>query len=411
MARRDDDTPRRKTRRQYLGYGGVLALSGLLAGCTGDGEGESGSTETPTPTDDTDTESTTNTDVDSSFEVCMEPNGCHTLDAVPETFVAYHQGPVDMMLSLGQRDGLVASGFPSTFPTAYYDQLPGVSADLSDVTALSEDGTPDKELFYELDVDVHLVGHHPAMEYFELDESDLAELESNVAPFHGSWMRRPDYTDGHPYYGLYEGLDKYAEVFQTQARGDAFRELHDELVADITAELPPAEERPSVAYLNNNYWDDGETVFVRDPTVPGYQTKPIRDLGLPSHDAFVGQYPEDSNFVRADYELLLDVDPEIVVYHAGMNIVRDTETSFEADIVEPLRNDPVAGEVTAVKEGHVYPHHEFEQGPVINLFNTEQLAKALYPETFGEPTGMQPVPEDERLFDRERVASVVAGDL
>jgi iron complex transport system substrate-binding protein len=315
------------------------------------------------------------------------------------------------MLSLGQGDGLVASGFPSTFPTAYYDQLPGVSADLSDVTALAEDGTPDKELFYELDADIHLVGHHPAMEYFGLAESDLAELETSVAPFHGSWMRRPDYTDGHPYYGLYEGVDKYAEVFQTQARGDAFRDLHDELVADITAELPPAEERPTVAYLNNNYWDNGETVFVRDPTVPGYQTKPIRDLDLPSHDAFAGQYPEDSNFIRGDYELLLEVDPEMIVYHAGMNIVRDTETSFESDIVEPLRTDPVAGEVSAIREGRVYPYHEFEQGPVINLFNTEQLAKALYPDTFGEPTGMEPVPEGERLFDRERVADVVRGEL
>jgi iron complex transport system substrate-binding protein len=402
------DTTDAPTRRQYLGYGSALALSGLLAGCTGDTDSgtESDATQTATAT-----ETGTAAATDTSYEVCMEPNGCHTLDSAPETFVVYHQGPVDMMLSLGQADSLVASGFPSTFPTEYYDQLPGVSADLSDVAPLAEDGTPDKELFYELDVDIHLVGHHPAMEYFGLDESDIAELESGVAPFHGSWMRRPDYTDGHPYYGLYEGLDRYAEVFQTQARGDAFRELHDALVADITAELPPAEERPAVAYLNNNYWDDGETVFVRDPTVPGYQTKPIRDLDLPSHDAFAGRYPEDSNFIRGDYELLLEVDPEMIVYHAGMNIVRDAETTFESDIVEPLRTDPVAGEVTAIREGRVYPHHEFEQGPVINLFVTEQLAKALYPDTFGEPTGMEPVPEGERLFDRQRVADVISGEL
>jgi iron complex transport system substrate-binding protein len=67
--------------------------------------------------------------------------------------------------------------------------------------------------------------------------------------------------------------------------------------------------------------------------------------------------------------------------------------------------------VTAIAEGRVYPHHEFEQGPVINLFNTEQLAKALSPETFGDPTGMDPVPDGERLFDRQRVADVVTGDL
>ncbi|WP_372910545.1 ABC transporter substrate-binding protein [Salinigranum sp.] len=408
---RERETP---TRRDCIKYGGAVVGGGLLAGCTA--ESDDGSTSTPTTT--ATTASTTpsaatkesSTESDSSFEVCMEPNGCHTFDAVPEEFVVYHQGPVDMMISLGQFDGLVASAFPSTFPTQYFDQLPGVSVDMADVTALSEDGTPDKELFYELDVDAHLIGHHPAMEYFEFEESDVAELEANVAPFHGSWMRRPDYTDGHPYYGLYEGLDKYAEVFQVQARGEAFRSLHDELVADLTSQFPSVEERPTVAYLNTNYWDDGKTVYVRDPTVSGYQTKPLRDLDIPDHDPFAGQYPAERNFIEGDYELLLDVDPEVIVYHAGMNVIRNPEKSFEEDILGPLRDDPVASEVTAIAEGRVYPYHEFEQGPVLNLFNIELLAKALYPDQFGEPTGMEAPPEAERLFDRQRVADIVRGE-
>ncbi|KAB1193779.1 ABC transporter substrate-binding protein [Haloferax sp. MBLA0076] len=408
----NEDTANSKstTRRAYLKYGSAVVGGGLLAGCTG--QSDSGTAETDTSTETTSESGTGSpTETDTSYEVCMEPNGCHTLDTVPEDFLVYHQGPVDMVLSLGQLDGLVAAAFPSTFPTGYFDQLPGISVELDDVTALSEDGTPDKELFYELDVDLHLVGHHPAMEYFEFDETDLAELEENVAPFHGSWMRRPDYTDGHPYYGLYEGLDRYAEVFQTKARGQAFRAIHDDLVGNLTAELPPSEERPSVAYLNTNYWGDGKTVYARDPTVPGYQTKPLRDLGVPEHDAFAGQYPDDSNFIKGDFELLLDVDPEVIVYHAGMNVLRDPEKSFENDILEPLRQDPVAGEVRAIDEGRVYPFHEFEQGPVINLFNTELLSKALYPETFGSPTGMEAPPEEEQLFDRQRVADIIDGDI
>jgi iron complex transport system substrate-binding protein len=397
-------------RREYLKYGGAVVGGGLLAGCTGQSGSESESTETATATA-AESETASPTEMDNSYEVCMEPNGCHTLDAVPEEFMVYHQGPVDMVVSLGQLDGLVASGFPSTFPTAYFEQLPDVSVELDDVTALREDGTPDKELFYELDVDIHLIGHHPAMNYFELEESDLVELEENVAPFHGSWMRRPDYTDGHPYYGLYEGLDRYAEVFQTKARGQAFRAVHDELVGDLTTRLPPVEERPSVAYLNTNYWGDGKSVFVRDPSAPGYQTKALRDLELPKHDAFAGQYPEDSNLIKGDFELLLEVDPEAIVYHAGMNVRRDPEKSFQDDILDPLRQDPVAGEVAAIKEGRVYPHHEFEQGPVINLFNIELLAKALYPETFGEPTGMEAPAEEAQLFDRQRVADIINGEL
>jgi iron complex transport system substrate-binding protein len=404
------DTTEAPTRRDYMKYGGAVIGGGLLAGCAGQSDSGSAPDSTSTETATT-SETETTTETDASYEVCMEPNGCHTFDAVPEEFVVYHQGPVDMMISLGQFDGLVASAFPSTFPTQYFDQLPGVSVDMADVTALSEDGTPDKELFYELDVDAHLIGHHPAMEYFEFEESDVTELEENVAPFHGSWMRRPDYTDGHPYYGLYEGLDKYAAVFQVRARGEAFRSLHDELVAELTSQFPPVEERPTVAYLNTNYWDDGKTVYVRDPTVPGYQTKPLRDLEVPAHDPFAGQYPEESNFIEGDYELLLDIDPEVIVYHAGMNVMRDPETSFEEDILGPLRDDPVASEVTAIAEGRVYPYHEFEQGPVLNLFNIELLAKALYPDQFGEPTGMEAPPEAARLFDRGRVADIVNGDV
>ena len=399
----DSATHEASTRRDYMKYGGAVVTGGLLVGCSGNGEPES----TPTPTDTETEESDGSTEASGSYEVCMKPNGCHTLDAVPEEFLVNHQGPVDMMISLGQVEGMVASASPSTFPTQYFEQIPDVSVDLDNVTALTEGGSPDKEVFYELDVDIHLVGHHPAMEYFNLDESDIAELEETVAPFHGSWMMRPDYTDGHPYYGLYEGLDKYAEVFKTEARGDAFRTLHDELVERLTSQFPPIEERASVAYLNNNYWENGQEVYVRDPSAPGYQTKPLRDLEIPEHDAFANRHPVESS----DMEILLEADPDAIIYHTGLSVIRDPEKSFQDDILTPLQNDSVSGEVTAIKEGRVYPWHEFEQGPVINLFNIELLAKGLYPEQFGEPTGMEAPPEDEQLFDRQRVADIINGDF
>jgi len=382
------------TRRDTLKYGAATAASLGLAGCSESTSQTSGN-ETPTGT--------------GSYEVCMEPNGCHTLDSVPEEFIVYHQGPVDMMLSLGQGEGIVASGFPSTFPTEYLDQIPNVSFDPSTVTALNEDGTPDKELFYELDVDIHLVDHNVAMEYFGLDEADVEELEDNVAPFHGSWMRRQDYSEEYPYYGLYEGLDRYAEVFQVEPRGDAFRTLHDEVVQNVRSRLPPVEDRPSVAYLNHSYWDSGENVYIRDPAGPGYQTLPLRDLELPAHDAFAGRHPVEST----DFELLLEVDPDVVVYHTGLNMIRDPETDFQAAVVDSLQDDPVAGEVTAIAEGRILPWHEFEQGPIMNLFNIEMLAKGLYPEEFGEIDADAPldVPEEEQLFDRQRVADIVNGDI
>jgi len=402
----DDRTHEAPTRRDTIKYGGALVGGALLAGCASDG----GSESTPTSADtDTPEDTGTSPEEDTAYEVCMRPNGCHTLDSVPEEFIVYHQGPVDMMISLGQAEGIAASGFPSTFPTQYLDQLPDVSFDPSDIVGLNESGTPDKEVFYELDVDVHLVGHNVAMEYFGLDESDVTELENNVAPFHGSWMRRQDYTDEYPHYELYDGLDKFAEVFQVEPRGDAFRSLHDEVVEDVRSRLPPVEDRPSVAYLNHNYWDNGESVFIRDPAGPGYQTLPLRDLELPQHDAFADRHPVESS----DFEILLEVDPEIIVYHTGLNMIREPGTDFQKTVVQPLQEDSVAGEVTAIEEDRILPWHEFEQGPIMNLFNIELLAKGLYPDEFGELDQDTPldVSEDEQLFDRQQVADIINGNI
>ena len=117
-------------------------------------------------------------------------------------------------------------------------------------------------------------------------------------------------------------------------------------------------------------------------------------------------YPEGENAVESDYEGLLEANPEVIIYHAGLNAVRDGE-----DPVKPLRQDPVASEVRAVKNDRVYPWHEFEQGPIINQFQTEVIAKSLYPEEFGEPTGMEAPSKDRQLFDRQRVADIVNGNV
>jgi hypothetical protein len=57
------------------------------------------------------------------------------------------------------------------------------------------------------------------------------------------------------------------------------------------------------------------------------------------------------------------------------------------------------------------------QGPVMNCFQLEMGAKQLYPEQFGEWPAYEDgqaypeIPEDERLFGRERVANVVLGEF
>jgi len=57
------------------------------------------------------------------------------------------------------------------------------------------------------------------------------------------------------------------------------------------------------------------------------------------------------------------------------------------------------------------------QGPIMNLFQIEMGAKQLYPDVFGEWPDYEDgqhypeIPEDEHLFDRQRVAEVVIGQF
>jgi len=114
MSEGDNGTTEAPTRRDTIKYGGAVITGGLFAGCSGD-DGGSGAaaTETVTPTG-TATETATRTETgrpeETSYEACIEPAGCLTFEAVPETYVVYNGGWADMAFALGQRDGFITDG-------------------------------------------------------------------------------------------------------------------------------------------------------------------------------------------------------------------------------------------------------------------------------------------------------------
>lgn len=374
---------------------GDAGVGTLLAGCAGDTE--NGTDTTQNPGEGTNDEPATS---DDSYTVTMQPVGEMSFERPPKQFVVYHQGWTDIVLSLGQRDGLVGAAYPERFPTEYYDALPSISVDLSDVMTMKSGGTVDAEIFYEIDADLHLVDPNAAKQYFELDDEDFRAIEQQVAPFFGSYLRRPQFTDEYPYYSLYEGVRKAGQVFQVEERVDAFEQIHSSLLEDVSNRLP--DERPTVGYLNVL---DGN-VYARDPTVPGYQTKSLRDLEF--EDAFAGQY-EGQSYIQTDFEGLLEADPEVIVFHAGANLLRQDEHDAES-LRATFEDHPVARRVTAVENERIFFRHEFEQGPVIKLFQTEALAKGLYPDEFGEPQTPGEIPTEERLFDRSEVAGIISDE-
>ena len=163
-------------RRRFLT--GATAVGVLLAGCTSsgdDGDGSagdaargtdattatpaSGTTEkstdgSPPPGTTAETDATTDAG-NGSYAVSMPPVGNVTFDAVPETWVANNGSWADMGIALG-RDPPKAVWLTERYHTHYYDAIDGVSVDKSDMVSLYSDGVS-KELFYELDGDIHVM--------------------------------------------------------------------------------------------------------------------------------------------------------------------------------------------------------------------------------------------------------------
>ncbi|QPV63826.1 ABC transporter substrate-binding protein [Halosimplex litoreum] len=415
----DDDTTETDapTRRDYLRYSAVLS-GGLLAGCAG---GESaptdpasdGTTPSATPTD-TATEApadgeptateTATASGSQSYSVSMAPMGKVTFDAVPETWVPYGGDYADMGVALGQAEGMVGIGQSGEYYTEPYDELPGVSVDESEIEAndLVEAGMS-KELFYELESDVHLIDTGMLRNWFDWGDDDIDEIRENVAPFLGNMIfRRSDGWHEHRYYTLYQAFEKLAAMFDERERFEAMQSLHDEFVADLQSRLPPASERPTV-FLTYEGTNEPETFSPYRLTDQGTSKKQWNDLGV--SDALAGTGIENlstENRGELDYENLLTVDPDVLLVrgHEGKSAAefRDTVLAYMAD-------HPVASELTAVQNGRVYRSGYLRQGPIHNLFLTERAAKQLFPEEFGDVTS------DEELFDRQRVTDIVDGAI
>jgi len=380
------------TRRDYIKGGGAIVGGSLLAGCSSNSATESTATENRGTTTATETE---------SYTVTMEPVGDVMFQTVPERWLPYGGTYADMGVALGQADGITGIGGADRYYTYVYDELPGVSVDQETIDANPEVRT--KEEFYELDSDVHLYDPQMLVNWFDWSQSDVDEIAENVAPFLGNLIfRRSDEWHDYRYYTLYQAFEKVAEVFQEQARYEAFRQLHDDYIADLQSQLPPAEERPNVL-LTFEGTDEPESFSPYRLNDNGTSKKQWRDLGVT--DALAGTDIENlstTNRGEYDYETLLEVDPDVILVRGHE---RKSATEFRETVLQFMREHSVGSQLTAVQNGRVYRGGYLRQGPIHNLFLTERAAKQLYPDTFGDVTS------DTELFDRQQLADIVTGDF
>jgi iron complex transport system substrate-binding protein len=415
------DTTDAPTRREYLTYGGTLAGGALLAGCLG-GSGDETEPDTATAeptTDDEETAAATDGGDDeqsaaSSYEACIEPAGCLTFETVPERYVVYNGGWADMAFALGQRDGFLTAG--NMIPGFFFEPFDLDVPAQSELPAIANwnGGGWSKEAFYELDPDVVLMDPnymHGTGWDSNWDESDTQEIAENVAPFFGNNCRRRREFHDYRLYSLYEAFDRVADLFQERERFEAFAALHDEVLGDIQSRLPPADDRPEIGLINGGSNPATGEFYPLHTQAEGYEMKPYRDLNVAS------AFPESMVGGTIDYEELLEVDPEIIVVHWGIGTTGDTDSfsasAFREQYVTPMVEDAVGSQLTAVQNERVYPGQYGEQGPIVNLLQTEMVAQQLYPDEFGafDPESFPEVPAENQLFDRQRVRDIVAGDV
>ncbi|GAA0194832.1 ABC transporter substrate-binding protein [Halobaculum roseum] len=391
------------SRRDYVMYGGAVAAGGFLAGCSGgsgsEGTETTGDGSTPTASSGSDSETETSTPEDTSYTVSMAPVGDVTFEEVPETFSAYESGYADMGVALGKGEDLLAVGNTARFHTDHYDDLDGVTVASEPTQLLGDSYAIDRELFYELDSDVHLIDPQWLINngFFKLERSDIDTVVEDVGPFVGNTIfRRTDSWHDYRYYTLYGAFEKVAQVFDRVDRYEAVKAVHDRLIADVQASLPAPDRRPN-ALLCFGAGNEPEAFSPYRLSGQGTNKKQFHDLGL--SDALAGTGVEGlstNDRGQIDFETMLEVDPDSILVrgHEGK-----TEEEFRDTVVSFMEEHSVASELTAVREGRVFRGGPIYQGPLQHLFNLERFATLYFPDRFsGE------------LFSRAELSAAITGE-
>ncbi|MFC7072537.1 ABC transporter substrate-binding protein [Halovenus rubra] len=408
----DTETTEAPTRRDYVKYGGAIIGGSLLAGCTSDSSSEG----TPTPSETgTDTATPTQTATEDTYSVRMAPMGEVIFEEVPETAYAYSPHYADMAVAFGHRDAIASLGAPDAYVTSmnyYYDAIDGASIESDDLRAAWSDGV-DKELFYDLDADVHFQDPCWLRSFAQnWEQEDIEEVRENIGPWFGNRYSR-EHTqppegcrEDYRYYTLWELSERVAGVFREGRRFEAFRSEYEELYGRIRANLPPESERPTVGLI---VFSDG-TFRPYKLNNPGFAKAHLRPFGVQDAFADSDQTYNENEDGRLDYEAMLAANPDVILHSQGISGFFDV-----AAIRKTLEDHSVGSELTAVQSDRVYSSGTPFQGPLMHLFQLEMTAKQLYPDIFGEwpadgsEDSYPEIPVDERLFDRERVANIING--
>ncbi|MFC7073017.1 ABC transporter substrate-binding protein [Halovenus rubra] len=384
-----------KRRRDILKTGCSIVGSGLIAGCISDSN-TSSSDETPTTTP-SDEQPTAKSDDPTPYEVTVKPAGTHTFESVPETYASFIGVWMDIAMAFGIKPSAMMSLEENQLK--YYKQLPDVTVDLDSVRTLmdSADSEFDKEVFYDVDADVHLMDPRLIRYYSGWEDKEIKEINRSVGPILGSTIRFPMGSDS--YYTLYEAFEKGAKIFQRQEQYDAWVTLKDEVFSEVQSRLP--DDKPTVGAFIIRFDTEGKNLMAAEIDAFRNDTRTLRKLGVNS--AFKGD--TYVRYKKIGPEKLLEVDPEYI----GLvgNLTTSDHESFQQTL-EAAKNDETMSALTAVQNENFVRTAGANMGPISDLFSVEAAAMQLYPDEFGEwPGSIGDIPTENQLFDRQRVSDII----
>jgi len=388
------------TRRETIKGGGALVGGGLLAGCAG----ESGPGGEANGSNNSSGGNATTASGENSYEVCMRGADCIQLDEVPTRYVNTTPNMRGMGIALGQGDGLIGSVVEGDiYVDGFFEKFHQRFDSSFSLDGVTRTGwIPNKEVLYELDPGVMFTAPELLLNHGNWSENEIKEIEGNVAPFFADHAaQRPfEFEIDYEPLDLWETFEKVAEVFKQRERFEALAAVRNELLRDIQTRVP--DDTPEVAWVG--LLEDG--FYSPLPHLSGHERQSFRDIGGVENALSV-----TSRSDRIDMEGMLEADPDYILLYAGYS-----RTNIGEDI-RTIRNDPVGSELSAVQNDRLYRSVDGAAGPLQNLVDVEMLAKQLYPDDFGEwpdespEVGYPEIPEDEQLFDRQRVADIVNGDF
>lgn len=353
------------------------------------------------------------TDHTTGYDVTLSPAGTVHFDNVPQRTVIFDENYLDMMVAMREEQKLVGYARPQNTTTQFYPHVPGLElhTDLDAVTPFYGQGIGrfDAEVLYRLNADVHHIDPVRLQQMEGWNPAIIARVSQDLGPFIANrYSRAHGYKADQPYdyYTLWELSEKIGEVYQNAHRIRAIKAIYDDLVADIQSRLPPEDERPTVGIVNYN----GNLTFrVFRVNGPGFGTAEYRVLGVVDALESLSALSYGESFGVVDLETMLSLNPDVLIHN--WTLPREEGRLQMSQMIE-LRDHALGSRLAAIQNNRVYPGGTPMQGPIVHLFQLEMAAKQIYPDIFGPFREDHGYPEDEQLFDRQRLAEAmgIGGD-